>query len=141
MSHHLGRRRKTRCIFRPENPTTCVECFSRRVDCREQKHGDSEPPAVDGLLKPNLRERVSRLENLMEPMLLVTNPKLDTCKGLERGAAEALSNLQSDASPPASTLSASLVTCYKEDAPLLSLFDNAVVSRVVSSLEDLIVHP
>ncbi len=53
----------------------------------------------------------------------------------ERDAAEALSNLQSDAilNRPTSSDPSSIYTNYNEKAPLLSMFDNAVVSACMTS--------
>ncbi|KAJ4301152.1 hypothetical protein N0V90_003242 [Kalmusia sp. IMI 367209] len=61
-----GRRRKIRCIFPPDNPNVCSECFARGSRCIDQEHADPEV-VVDH--RKNLRERVSRLEALVDSLL------------------------------------------------------------------------
>ncbi|KAF2033837.1 hypothetical protein EK21DRAFT_97953 [Setomelanomma holmii] len=60
------RRRKIRCIFQPDNPDVCSECFARGSRCIDQEHANPEV-VVDH--RKNLRERVSRLEALVENLL------------------------------------------------------------------------
>ncbi|KAI9810453.1 MAG: hypothetical protein M1827_006229 [Pycnora praestabilis] len=129
------RRRKIRCIYRPDNPLVCVECFARGSQCQDQRHVTVEAITAD--TRPNLRERVARLENLMEAVLKSVNADpnnnidisgLDT---IRRDAAEALSNLRSEAFPvtPTSSDSSTPYPAYSDNAPFLSIFDNAVISR------------
>lgn len=61
-----GRRRKIRCIFAPDNPDVCSECFARGSRCIDQEHANPEV-VVDH--RKNLRERVSRLEALVDTLL------------------------------------------------------------------------
>ncbi|KAI2482891.1 Brassinin detoxification factor 1 [Pyrenophora tritici-repentis] len=61
-----GRRRKIRCIFQPDNPDVCSECFARGSRCIDQEHANPEV-IVDH--RKNLRERVSRLEALVDTLL------------------------------------------------------------------------
>jgi len=61
-----GRRRKIRCIFQPDNPDVCSECFARGSRCIDQEHANPEV-VVDH--RKNLRERVSRLEALVDTLL------------------------------------------------------------------------
>ncbi|KAF2112471.1 hypothetical protein BDV96DRAFT_614309 [Lophiotrema nucula] len=60
------RRRKIRCIYPPDNQNVCSECFARGSRCVDQEHADPEV-IVDH--RKNLRERVSRLEALIENLL------------------------------------------------------------------------
>lgn len=60
------RRRKIRCIFPPDNPDVCSECFARGSKCIDQEHA-SPDIIVDH--RKNLRERVSRLEALVDSLL------------------------------------------------------------------------
>ncbi|CAO2648924.1 Nn.00g098730.m01.CDS01 [Neocucurbitaria sp. VM-36] len=60
------RRRKIRCIFQPDNPDVCSECFARGSRCIDQEHANPEV-VVDH--RKNLRERVSRLEALVDTLL------------------------------------------------------------------------
>jgi hypothetical protein len=65
-SDHVGRRRKIRCIYAPDNPDICSECFARGSRCIDQEHASSDV-VVDH--RKNLRERVSRLEALVDSLL------------------------------------------------------------------------
>ncbi|OCL11586.1 hypothetical protein AOQ84DRAFT_361401 [Glonium stellatum] len=60
------RRRKIRCIFPPDNPNVCSECFARGSRCIDQEHAATDV-IVDH--RKNLRERVSRLEALVDSLL------------------------------------------------------------------------
>ncbi|OAL53328.1 hypothetical protein IQ07DRAFT_357498 [Pyrenochaeta sp. DS3sAY3a] len=60
------RRRKIRCIFQPDNPDVCSECFARGSRCIDQENANPEI-VVDH--RKNLRERVSRLEALIDTLL------------------------------------------------------------------------
>ncbi|RMZ73978.1 c6 finger domain [Pyrenophora seminiperda CCB06] len=60
------RRRKIRCIFQADNPDVCSECFARGSRCIDQEHANPEV-IVDH--RKNLRERVSRLEALVDTLL------------------------------------------------------------------------
>ncbi|XP_014561440.1 hypothetical protein COCVIDRAFT_11929 [Bipolaris victoriae FI3] len=60
------RRRKIRCIFQPDNPDVCSECFARGSRCIDQEHAN---PDVIVDHRKNLRERVSRLEALVDSLL------------------------------------------------------------------------
>ncbi|KAH7401765.1 hypothetical protein DE146DRAFT_611051 [Phaeosphaeria sp. MPI-PUGE-AT-0046c] len=61
-----SRRRKIRCIFAPDNPDVCSECFARGSRCIDQENANPEV-VVDH--RKNLRERVSRLEALVDNLL------------------------------------------------------------------------
>ncbi|PSN65609.1 hypothetical protein BS50DRAFT_575587 [Corynespora cassiicola Philippines] len=60
------RRRKIRCIFPPDNPDVCSECFARGSRCIDQENAN---PDVIVDHRKNLRERVSRLEALVDSLL------------------------------------------------------------------------
>ncbi|KAF3041413.1 hypothetical protein E8E11_002384 [Didymella keratinophila] len=60
------RRRKIRCIFQSDNPDVCSECFARGSRCIDQ---ESANPEVIVDHRKNLRERVSRLEALVDSLL------------------------------------------------------------------------
>ncbi|KAF2015727.1 hypothetical protein BU24DRAFT_422040 [Aaosphaeria arxii CBS 175.79] len=60
------RRRKIRCIFPPDNPEVCSECFARGSRCIDQENANPDV-VVDH--RKNLRERVSRLEALVDSLL------------------------------------------------------------------------
>jgi hypothetical protein len=61
-----GRRRKIRCIYQSDNPDVCSECFARGSRCIDQESANPEI-VVDH--RKNLRERVSRLEALVDSLL------------------------------------------------------------------------
>ncbi|KAH8731516.1 hypothetical protein GQ44DRAFT_698873 [Phaeosphaeriaceae sp. PMI808] len=65
------RRRKIRCIYQPDNPDVCSECFARGSRCIDQENGTSDV-IVDH--RKNLRERVSRLEALVDGLLSEKDP-------------------------------------------------------------------
>ena len=87
---------------------------------------------------PNLRERVARLEHAVNSMQskLARSATANCNNAPERDTAEALSNLQSNAilNRPTSSEVSSIFSTYNEKAPLLSMFDNAVVSASTMSL-------
>lgn len=120
------RRRKIRCIFTPENQTTCSECFARGSKCIDQEHAESDM-VLDQ--RKNLRERVARLESLVDTLL---EDRTD------RGAAEALRELRSSKLPPTPISNGESplgpgnqeVPGHTDQAPLLTLFNNDVVSRI-----------
>ncbi|KAF2098525.1 hypothetical protein NA57DRAFT_39008, partial [Rhizodiscina lignyota] len=130
-----GRRRKIRCIYSSDNPSVCNECFARGSKCIDQEHAESDV-VLDQ--RKNLRERVAKLETLVETLL---DDKSDRTT-----AAEALKKLGGSEFPPTPRSNnesprAPLTVPEREDlqrgaidAPVLSLFDNAVLSRVESKL-------
>ncbi|KAF1815077.1 hypothetical protein P152DRAFT_244678 [Eremomyces bilateralis CBS 781.70] len=115
------RRRKIKCIY-AENQTVCTECFARGSKCIDQEHADTDS-IVDN--RKNLRERVARLESLLDTLLTERS---------EKGAIEALRTL-GESPGPQTPLSADITADLDSDttdhAPgsLLALFDNAVLSR------------
>ena len=133
-NNYPGRRRKIRCIFRAEDPNVCTECFARGSRCRGQQHVEPSPQLVDN--RPNLRERVAKLEQLLEALQpgvdrkstdrSIDRSSAETVGETERGAAEALSILRSDGltSLP---ISSDTQLEYSSNAPLLSVFDHKSV--------------
>jgi hypothetical protein len=57
------RRRKIRCVFRPDDSTTCVGCKSRGSQCTEQRREILQDAAEKN--KNSLRDRVAKLEALI----------------------------------------------------------------------------
>jgi hypothetical protein len=118
------RRRKIRCTFSADNQTTCTECFARGSRCVDQEHVESDV-VVDQ--RKNLRERVARLESLLVNLM---DDQTD------RGAAEALRELRGSKLPltPSSNSESPLgpgkeeLPGHSEQAPLMALFNNDVVS-------------
>lgn len=113
-----GRRRKIRCIFPPDNNSVCTECFARGSRCIDQENAETDV-VVDH--RKNLRERVARLEALVESLV---DDKSDN------RAAEALRSLGGE-QYPATPLSEDAPT-DNSHAPVMTLFNNAVLSRAES---------
>ena len=94
--------------------------------------GEPYPVSVEDRPPPNLRERVARIEHAVESIqaMLLRHGATSENSAPERDAAEALSNLQSDTiiNRPTSSDPSCIYSNYNEKAPLLSMFDNAVVS-------------
>ncbi|KAF2666042.1 hypothetical protein BT63DRAFT_416469 [Microthyrium microscopicum] len=70
------RRRKTRCTPLPSYPQMCVECFSRGLRCTDQSPGPRKPAPEQ---KTNLRDRVSRLEHLVQQIQETKDDKPIPC--------------------------------------------------------------
>jgi hypothetical protein len=124
-----GRRRKIRCIFPPDNPNVCSECFARGSRCIDQEHAAADV-IVDH--RKNLRERVSRLEALVDSLLEEHTDK-DPAETVRDHPA------YSDPLPPtplsseaSSSAPGPIPTGHSGTAPLLSVFEDAV--RVHSPL-------
>lgn len=123
-----GRRRKKSCVPQPANPGTCEECFARGILCRNQEFSQSTKRRPQDS-NPNLQQRVAELETA----LLSISQKLEaTPRPIESddGTAQAQQQLHSGILP--STLIASPRSnreALLEHAPVLSLFDNAILSR------------
>lgn len=79
---------------------------------------------------------MARLEHAVESMhsVLTRNGAAAGNSAPERDAAEALSSLQSDGilNRPTSSDLSSIYSTYNEKAPLLSMFDNVVVSTSIT---------
>lgn len=122
-----GRRRKKSCVARPATPGSCEECFNRGIQCHKQEVSlGVKRRAKDG--KQNLPQRVAELETA----LLSISQKLETTPSIiesDNGAAKTLERLRSEnmpskpVAPPISKPEA-----FLEHAPVLSLFDNAILS-------------
>lgn len=115
------RRRKIRCIFSPDNPSICTECFARGSRCVDQEHADSDV-IVDH--RKNLRERVAQLESLVNS-LITEKPDTKATEVLQLRSIPRVSQTpQSEDSP--SSLD---VVVENTHAPVMMMFDNAVLAR------------
>ena len=148
------RRRKIRCTFEPGNTAVCKGCFARGSACIDQEHGDlqsvSSASASDQAC--SLRERVTQLEGLVKEVLgrlpdggdrrssVSSSAAADTQTGNGQSqkrihqadllsAAEVLKSLRNTSVVPPAETSLLLTGGLREDAPALSLFDNAVLKR------------
>lgn len=131
------RRRKIRCIFQPDNPDVCSECFARGSRCIDQEHANPEV-IVDH--RKNLRERVSRLEALVDTLL-----EDKTIKSEARSQSQSTADTASpkvpqvfsrDALPPTPLSSESTSNPFQHNqravsdrghhVPILSVFEDAL---------------
>jgi hypothetical protein len=105
----VGRQRKIRCVFRPNNTTTCISCFAHGVCCVNQTGVSVAPPSNNPRM--NLSERVAQLEQQLSSM----HPSTEALPPPSPFGIAALHSLPTLPSTP-STL------------PALALFDNTVLS-------------
>lgn len=63
----LGRRRKIRCVFRTGDDSSCIGCLNRQVPCTSQT--EFLRAVTEEQTRPNVRERLARLERQMEQVL------------------------------------------------------------------------
>ena len=129
-----GRRRKIRCVPRPGDTSICTECYSRGTQCRDQQADDLEAQLNDG--RPNLRERVARLESQMSAMLSRPQQRNLISVETELGAAETLSHLRSELPLASEPCDRSGMPCdgpsadawhNTNSAPVLSIFSGSGV--------------
>ncbi len=121
------KRRKIRCIYPSENASTCLGCLDRGTNCLSQEYPDDHQNTNGS----RLGQRMGRVEQLLEQLMQKINAN-------ENGASQHLSpptpatdGLGIDVLTPSSTPSVQF-----ENAPILSLFDNAVVSTLQPPSED-----
>ncbi|EJU00963.1 hypothetical protein DACRYDRAFT_89383 [Dacryopinax primogenitus] len=115
------RRRKVRCIFASSTAQICNECVARGTRCLSQ---EEEEPVPD--TRKNLRERVGRLEGLVDRLLSRNG---FSSEDLRRTVAE--TGIDIDLATPGDVphdVSERRVSVC-ESAPALSLFDNAIFGR------------
>ncbi|KAL9038675.1 MAG: hypothetical protein Q9214_005186 [Letrouitia sp. 1 TL-2023] len=150
------RRRKIRCIYEP-NVSVCNRCLSKKLACTGQVYGDAKALGVDK--RKSMKERTGELESMIGQILQklenngsgnIANAGLQSS---EMTAAEALRCLRTELLPtttlgadvlqqPPSTLQSLNLDSSPESNrglhhfPLLSLFDNAVVSSKASDDHD-----
>jgi hypothetical protein len=145
------RRRKIKCTFEPGRTAICNECYARGSTCIDQEHGDIQTytQAAAEQSSYSLRERVSQLEDLVKQVLYRLPEKgagapsepndngahpvaSDSEKShVDAQAAEVLKSLKSSLrqSDTGFEESFQLPGGLRDDAPALTLFDNAVIER------------
>ena len=133
------RRRKIKCTFEEGRTAICNECYARGSTCIDQEHGDIQSYAQQTTEQTSysLRERVTQLEDLVKNVLQrIPDGQGGDSAGLDRSqvdaqAAEVLKSLKTGAAPtsPAGEESIYLPGGLRDEAPALTLFDNAVISR------------
>ncbi|EHY54201.1 hypothetical protein HRR83_008226 [Exophiala dermatitidis] len=138
------RRRKIKCTFTPGRPAICNECYARNSTCIDQEHGDIQTYTQSTVEQSSysLRERVSQLEDLVR-QVLNRLPEQDASKPssdndadtdkrhVDAQAAEVLKSLKGSFRQAATATDESILVPggLREDAPALTLFDNAVITR------------
>ena len=134
------RRRKIKCTFEPGRTAICNECYARGSTCIDQEHGDIQAYTQQTAEQSSysLRERVTQLEGLVKQVLNrapdgpTTN---NTVAELDRNqvdaqAAEVLKSLKTNVGVSTQVdESEYLPGTLRDEAPALTLFDNAVIER------------
>ncbi|KAF4631203.1 hypothetical protein G7Y89_g6919 [Cudoniella acicularis] len=117
-------RRKARCVFRPEFPSSCVDCFERRIPCQDQNSNETQNLQSDNVTP--LSERVAHLEALVQ--------------SLSTGNIASLSNPGHPAMDDSTSLLADKSTSLfglsvgsHNNATILGLFDNSILKREPST--------
>ncbi|KAJ6109448.1 hypothetical protein N7486_001683 [Penicillium sp. IBT 16267x] len=119
------RRRKIRCTYDSDRCEICNECRVRGSKCFDQEHGSDDPGAAPGSgpsERYSLRERVAYLETVVQDLakrLDQTNASISKC--------QTTSGNLTPVSPEPDRLGPSSEKI--ENAPVLQLFDNYLVSR------------
>ena len=112
----------------PDSPNTCTECFARATTCRPQQPVETLDRSGHES-RQSLQRRVAELENALHSI----SKKLDiTDSANQLGQSATKTNLQPrpNTSPPTpASLVTSLPDSYVDNAPVLSLFDNTILSR------------
>ncbi|KAF3005720.1 hypothetical protein E8E13_006098 [Curvularia kusanoi] len=134
------RRRKIRCIFQADNPDVCSECFARGSRCIDQ---ESANPDVIVDHRKNLRERVSRLEALVDSLLEEKTVKSESPSQQSRSQSQADTTsprsvfITKDTFPPTPLSSEASSNILKDSQrvpssegrhhiPILSIFEDAL---------------
>ncbi|KAI9695774.1 MAG: hypothetical protein M1820_008446 [Bogoriella megaspora] len=126
------RRRKIRCIFSPDSPSVCTECFARGSKCVDQENAEVDISSLDN--RKNLRERVAKLEALVQAL---SQDRPDREQGASRKSrkesAGSISNelpnkefrRKSEYTVPVTPQSETSATPgYSQNAPVLSIFND-----------------
>lgn len=124
----LGRRRKVRCQYDSGSESVCIGCRTRGSRCRSQEFVEDEPS--DAANTGGLAERVGRVENMLEVLMQKVDSVHDKLGSGSQPPSKLPPSLGIDVITPCATPS------HPETAPVLSLFDNAIVCtlRPVSNL-------
>ncbi|KAF9250220.1 transcriptional regulator family: Fungal Specific TF [Penicillium roqueforti] len=108
--------RKVRCIFVSDSEQSCKECLARGLPCRSQELPEPENPRESD--RTYLNERMARVENLLEKLLIRVDGGNSQQGDLKSPLDLAETSLES---------SPSTVTPAPDSAPVLSLFDNEAI--------------
>ncbi|KAF1929664.1 uncharacterized protein M421DRAFT_60016 [Didymella exigua CBS 183.55] len=129
------RRRKIRCIFQSDNPDVCSECFARGSRCVDQENAN---PDVIVDHRKNLRERVSRLEALVDSLLEDKTVKSESPSNQSQAETASPRNMYTKDTFPPTPLSSEASSNVLRDSqrvpsssgrhhiPILSVFEDAL---------------
>lgn len=142
------RRRKIKCTFEPGRPAICNECHTRGSTCIDQEHGDinAYTQATTEQSSYSLRERVTQLEDLVKQVLnrLPEKENKNPPSSSQASSEADKSHVDAQAAEVLKSLKGSLRQADVHssddsmlipggprdyDAPALTLFDNAVLTR------------
>ena len=133
----LGRRRKKRCIFSPDDPSICVRCENSGTRCTQQQPELLQNFVVDN--RPNLKDRVAKLEAIIQSLAPGGSDFPGAASGDIRNESlpntpRSLDSKIVNQKPPFS-MSSSLGSAPlgpdigQKIGPISSLFNNAIVSH------------
>ncbi|KAF2280874.1 uncharacterized protein EI97DRAFT_389003 [Westerdykella ornata] len=127
------RRRKIKCIFQPDSPDVCSECFARGSRCIDQEHANPDI-VVDH--RKNLRERVSRLEALVDSLLEEKSER--TCSQTETSSSRTPHLVTRDTFPPTphSSEACSAILSEPQPKPQRAASDRGHHIPIISAFED-----
>ncbi|OQU95502.1 Fungal Zn2-Cys6 binuclear cluster domain-containing protein [Cladophialophora immunda] len=141
------RRRKTKCTYGEGRRTKCDECYARGAPCVAQDKGPKDATGIGATLtkadgnndgaKYSLRERVARLEDFVENYLSSesTTESPDTGRNRKRrNSGTAYTDSTPDGRARSSTNS------HLEANPILSLFDNDVITRICDATKPSLIN-
>ena len=120
------KRRKIRCIFANESDSTCKGCLERGTSCISQEFlDDSERSSPNNI---GIGHRLGRVEELLEKLITKVSPNSEKSPPVDDG-----DSLQAVS---ASCIGIDVIAPTDEpntefgNAPIMSLFDNSVVSSI-----------
>ena len=125
------KRRKIRCIYNDDNDPTCKGCLNRGTLCVSQEFLDDTERSSSN--NTALGHRLSRVEELLEKLITNVSPSNERFTPGDKG-----DTLQPSALCIGIDVIVSTDKPHTEysNAPIMSLFDNSVVSPHLCSLCD-----
>ena len=117
-----GRRRKIKCIFHPERPNVCNECFGRGIGCIDQ---ESAADVQTAETRQSLRERVAQLESVVRAISRKIDVDGDNCS---HGSSSGASDHSKDKAGISDLVAAA---SGLEHAPIMTLFNNGLIAGQV----------
>ena len=114
-----GKRRKVRCQLSSEDVPVCSGCLARGTTCLSQEYPEEHDPSST----PNVGERLGRVEQLLEKLVA----KITAYE--EEENAQKIQTPESMGNDVLTPYSSNANSNMKDSVPILSLFDNDVVSQ------------